>query len=124
MVVLQKKVNDTYYDFPTPTEITYTRSALDASSSGRNQAGLMFRDIVSQKTKIQVTWERLSNTDISTVLQLVEDPFFTLRYPDAYTGAMREMVCYVGDRSSPVYRLDDDTDAWRWQKLSFSFIER
>lgn len=124
MVVLQKKVGDSYYDFPTPAEITYTRSTLDASSSGRNQAGMMFRDVVADKTKLQVSWGPLSSEQISTILQLVDEAFFTLRYPDAYTGAMQEMVCYVGDRSSPVYRLADNSTEWKWQKLSFSFIER
>ena len=124
MVVLQKIVGDNYYDFPTPAEITYTLSTLDASSSGRNQAGMMFRDVVADKTKLQVSWGPLSSEQISMILQLVDEAFLTLRYPDAYTGAMREMVCYVGDRSSPVYRLADDSGEWKWQKLSFSFIER
>lgn len=115
--------NPVYTAFPTPTEIAYTRSALDASSSGRNQAGLMFRDVVAQKTKLQVKWGSLSEAQCATLLQMVDEPFLEIRYPDAYTGAKRTMTCYVGDRSTPMYRMDS-TSTWKWKEISFSFIER
>lgn len=123
MAVLQKSVSGSWVDFPTPVEIGYTRSAMDASSSGRNQSGLMFRDLVAQKTKIQVKWGAMSEADCSTLLQMVDDAFLTIKYPDAYTGAMAEMECYVGDRSTPMYQMDDNGN-WVWQGVAFSFIER
>ena len=114
---------ETYTPFPTPTSIEYTRSDMDSSASGRNQAGLMFRDVVATKVKLQVNWGSLSESECSTIMTMVDAPFITLRYPDAYTGAKRTMECYVGDRQAPMYRMDTDGQ-WKWKGLSFSFIER
>lgn len=115
--------NPVYTPFPTPVEIGYTISTMDASSSGRNQSGLMFRDVVANKVKIQVKWGALTEAQCSQILALVDAPFFYLRYPDARTGAKRIMECYVGDRSTPMYRQDSDS-SWKWKELSISFIER
>ena len=43
--------NPVYTPFPTPVEVSYTLSTMDASSSGRNQSGLMFRDVIANKVK-------------------------------------------------------------------------
>lgn len=115
--------NPVYTPFPTPVEVAYTLSTMDASSSGRNQSGLMFRDVIANKVKIQVKWGPLSESQMSTILNLVDAPFFDLRYPDAKLGAKRIMTCYVGDRSTPMYRQDSDS-SWKWKDLSISFIER
>ena len=116
-------VSTTYTPFPTPASLEYTKSEMDASSSGRNQAGLMFRDVVASKVKLQVAWGKLDESQCSTILNMVDAPFFRIRYPDAYTGAKRTMECYVGDRQAPMYRMDTD-GVWHWEGLSFSFIER
>ena len=113
----------TYTELKAPKSVGYTLSDMDASSSGRNQAGLMFRDVVAQKVKLQVEWGGLSESECATILTAIDEPFFYLRYPDAKQGAKRIMQCYVGDRTTPMYRQDTDGE-WRWQGLSVSFIER
>ena len=125
MSVLWKIVNPsdptTDIEFPTPVEVQYTISTLDSNSSGRNQAGKMFRDVVADKRKIQVKWGALSATDCATVLQAIDEPSFDLKYPDAHDGDWRTMTCYVGDRTTPAFRLY--AGAWCWVGLSVSFIE-
>ena len=113
----------TYTALKAPKSVSYILSDMDSSASGRNQAGLMFRDVVAQKVKIQVDWGNLSETECATILTLIDEPFFYLRYPDAKMGAKRIMECYVGDRTTPMYRQDTDGE-WKWQGLSVSFIER
>ena len=111
----------TYTDFPTPVEVSWTISTLDSDATGRNQAGKMFRDVVADKRKVQVRWGALSATDCSTILQMIDDASFELEFPDAHDGAMREMECYVGDRTTPAYKLY--AGDWCWTGLSVSFIE-
>lgn len=110
-----------YTEFPTPVEVTWTISTLDSDASGRNQAGRMFRDVVADKRKVQVRWGALTAADCSTILNMIDDPTFDIRFPDAHDGTLREMTCYVGDRTTPAYRLYDGD--WRWTGLSVSFIE-
>lgn len=122
--VLEVSLNNSNFTaLKAPKEITYTLSDMDASSSGRSQAGLMFRDVVAQKVKLQVQWGGLSESECATILNAIDEPFFYLRYPDAKQGAKRVMQCYVGDRTSPIFRQDTD-NLWKWQGLSVSFIER
>lgn len=122
MSVLFKKVNDEYVPFPTPTEVTFVKQTLDSEGTGRNQQGLMFRDVIADKVKLQVTWGVLDGDDTATIYGLVDDPFFVLYYPDASTGQMEEMECYVGDRTAPAYILYDGE--WRWSGMTIDFIER
>lgn len=126
MGILQKKTivngNTVWVDFPTPSSITFTKSDLDSDGTGRNQKGLMFRDVIATKVKLEVEWGILNGQDVATIYGLVADPMFTIRYPDASTGQMEEMECYVGDRTSPAYTLY--SNGWWWTGLSFNFIQR
>ena len=60
---------------------------------------------------------------MAKLLQAVDDVFFSLTYPDAMTGTDRTMMCYVGDRSSPIMRPETD-GKWLWGGLSMNFVER
>lgn len=125
MSILAKKTMNgsaaVYTEFPTPVEVSWTISTLDSDATGRNQAGRMFRDVVADKRKVQVKWGALTASECSTILNMIDDPTFDIRFPDAHDGALREMTCYVGDRTTPAYRLYDG--AWCWTGLSVSFIE-
>lgn len=108
---------------PAPAEIKWSISDLDADGTGRNQNGDLFRDRVATKRKLECTWLPQTSENMSSLLQAVEDTFFTLSYPDALTGGTRSMVCYVGDRSTPIMRPDAN-GTWLWGELSMNFIER
>ena len=118
------KANGTEKARPAPEELKWSISDLDADSTGRNQNGELFRDRVAAKRKIECTWLPLSADKMAELLQAVEDSFFDLQYPDAMTGGNRTMTCYVGDRSTPVMRYDQESGKWMWGGLSMNFIER
>ena len=126
MAILQKKTlsggNVVWVDFPTPKDITFVKSDLDSDGTGRNQQGLMFRDVIASKVKIEVSWGVLSGADTATIYSLVNEPFITIKYPDASTGQTEEMECYVGDRTAPAYKLYNGD--WMWTGLSINFIQR
>ena len=108
---------------PTPSELKWSISDLDADGSGRNQNGDMFRDRVAVKRKLECTWPPLLANEMSELLNAVSDIFFELTYPDAMTGSNRTMTCYMGDRSSPIMRPETD-GKWLWGGLSMNFVER
>ena len=108
---------------PTPSELKWSLSDLDADGSGRNQKGDMLRDRVDVKGKLECTWTQLLANEMSELLNAVSDIFFELTYPDAMTGSNRTMTCYVGDRSSPIMRPETD-GKWLWGGLSMNFVER
>ena len=86
-----------------PQTLTWDIYDLDAEDgAGRNQQGEMFRDRVADKRKLNCTWSPMDNNEISTLLQAMDDEFFTLTYPDAHDGGYRTGTFYVGDRSTPM----------------------
>ncbi|NLU24152.1 MAG: hypothetical protein GXW99_05430 [Clostridiales bacterium] len=119
------KASGTTVTLPEPETLGWSISDLDSEEgSGRNQNGDMFRDRVTVKRKLEVTWLPLSAAQMSTLLHAVDDIFFTLSYPDAYTGGMKSMTCYVGDRSVPIMRYNESSGAWLWGGVSINFVER
>ena len=124
MDVLKIKKNDgTSVVPPTPAELEWNLSDLDGDDTGRNQSGDLFRDRVAVKRKIKCTWLPMDGTNMSKLLSAVTDPFFELTYPDALDGKSRTITCYVGDRSAPIMRPNND-GVWMWGQISMNFIER
>lgn len=91
--------------------------------AGRNQLGTAFRDRVAVKRKLQCKWAPMFSAEISALLDSMGDEFFNLTYPDARTGGLRTMTCYVGDRSADAYRIYTGSNV-QWKGLSADFIER
>lgn len=124
-ILIVTKASGITVNLPTPETVNWSINDLDSENgSGRADEGTMFRDRVAVKRKLEVSWPPLSKADMSSLLKAVEDIFFTLSYPDAYTGAMRSMTCYVGDRSVPMLRYDEGTGDWVWGNVSINFIEQ
>lgn len=118
-----KKNNGTTVVPPTPAELKWSISDLDGENSGRNQNGTLFRDRVAVKRKIECSWLPMNSANMSKLLKAVSDTFFDLTYPDAQDGDNRTITCYVGDRSAPVMRPNED-GTWLWGQISINFIER
>ena len=115
------KVNGVFIQDPSSME--YQRYDLDSEEgSGRNQQGLMLRDRVATKVKLVCKFPPLKSKDLSILMKAIDDVFFTLEYPDAYTGERRSMKCYAGDRTAPMYTCH--TGEILWEGFSVNFIER
>ena len=112
-------------DIAEPKTLTWDIYDLDsADGAGRSQEGLMFRDRVAVKRKLNCTWAAMTNEEISALLKAIDDVFFTIRYPDAHDGTYREGEFYVGDRSTPLYVWNDEKKKYLWEGLTANFIER
>jgi len=122
------KINETF--LPNPQSIQWDMTDVEAEgSSGRNQLGTYFRDVIAKKITLSVSWGALSNEEMSRILKAIDDDEFTLLYPDAKGGTMREMTAYVNSRTAPMYRCVPTADAednftWVWQGLSINFMEK
>ena len=113
------------FDIADPMTLTWDIYDLDSEDgAGRNQEGLMFRDRVAVKRKLNCTWPPMDDHEMSKLLKAMSDVFFTIRYPDAYEGTYREGEFYVGDRSTPMYMWNAEKGKYLWQGLSANFIER
>ena len=108
-----------------PQTLTWDLYDLDGEDgSGRTQDGLMHRDRVAIKRKLNCTWAPMEPPEMSALLKAMDVVFFTVRYPDAHDGTYREGTFYVGDRSTPMYVWNNEKQKFMWEGLSANFIER
>lgn len=115
-------------DMPDPAHggFKVTLQDIDASGAGRSANGNMVRDRVcggaTAKRKLEISWPPMNNADASTLLQAISGTYFYVEYPDPYTGARRTAQFYAGDRSAPVYWVQNGTPLW--ESISFNLIEK
>lgn len=112
-------------DIADPNTLKWDIYDLDSEDgAGRNQEGLMFRDRVAVKRKLNCTWSPMEPAEMSILLKAMDNVFFTMRYPDAHDGMYRTGEFYVGDRSTPMYVWNNEKQKFLWEGLSANFIER
>ena len=115
------KVNGVFIQDPSSME--YQRYDLDSEEgSGRNQMGQMLRDRVATKVKLVCKFPPLRTDEISTLMKAIDDVFFTLEYPDAYSGRREAKTFYAGDRTAPVYTIQNGIVLY--EGFNVNFIER
>lgn len=113
------KVNGT--TIKTPSTLQIDISDIDGSTE-RNANGTLIRDRIAVKRKLNMTWNALTPQEMSSLLKAVQDPFFTVEYPDPMTGNNQTKTMYVGDRNAPMYR--NLNGAILWQGLTMNWIEK
>lgn len=128
------KSDQSQYLLPDDTlKITVEIYDLDSEDgSGRNQNGVMFRDRVAVKRRVNCQWGILDRDQMKLILQATDEEFLTLTYPDPYAGESRQIECYVGDRSAPLMLCDPASVGTAgnalgeclWSGLTMNFIER
>ena len=121
-------------DIADPQTLTWDMYDLDGEEgAGRTQDGLLHRDRVAVKRKLNCTWGPLEPAEMAVLLRAMKDVFFELEYPDAYGNEdvpiedddfYRTGEFYVGDRSTPLYVWNNEKGKFLWEGLSANFIER
>ena len=125
---IKRAGSSTWVDLtPDPYEMTVAIQDLDLETgAGRSQTGTMFRDRVAVKRKVSCKWRPMYGDKIKTLLELMQDVFFELDYPDPLTGGRKQITCYVGDRTMPVYTMYKGTTKSEilYNGLEANFIEK
>lgn len=106
---------------PTPSDFQVGVS--DIIKETRNAAGNVIIEKIATKRKLELSWNYLSNSDMSTILSAIGTSiFFTVQYPDPVTGASRTGTFYTGDRSAAA--IDYRNSVIRWKDFKVNFIEQ
>ena len=106
-----------------PAEVTYQRYDLDSEDSFRSLSGEMQRDRVTTKVKLECRWNALTASQMSQLLQAMDDVFFNIYYFDPHDGQHTTKTFYVGDRSAPVYSMVAGVGIV-FKSFSANFIEK
>ena len=113
-------INDTQVAQPDKYEIVI--SDLDASAN-RSGNGTLYRDRITVKRTINMSWLMLSSQQLSVLLNSVSDVFFTVNYTDPQINGQRSGTFYVSDRSQG-QAIKNSDGTYTWRDISFSLVER
>jgi hypothetical protein len=105
-----------------PTPSSFKVGIMDISNAERNAKGEMLIDRIATKRKLEVSWAYLKSTELAGLLQLINNVYFFVKYPDPMTGNVEIKTFYVGDRNVGMYSYKSGMPTWN--DISFNFIEK
>lgn len=104
-----------------PSEFRVTVLDLDdADSTLRTADGTFSRNRIAVKRQIEMTWNTLQWSDLSAILQAMQDEFFEFTYPDPMTGQQETRTFYVGDRQAAVAIIKNGVTWWKGLQLTLT----
>ena len=105
---------------PCPSSYEYKLSDVSAADAGRTEDGLMHKMRIAQKVHLELKWQNIKTSDVSTILTAFNPEYISVNYLDAMSGSYQTKTFYVGDRSVPSY----NTALGIWSNVAFNIIEQ
>lgn len=95
---------------------------IDGDGAGRAMDTMMDRDLLADKTKLQISCRDLLQSESSAILTDIKQEFYEATVLDACKG---EITCqmYTSSRKAAIAVIRDDGEVV-WSGLNFSMIER
>ena len=85
-------------------------------------SGLMIRDRVAVKIKLQITCRDLSGTELTGLLNLIYPVFVSVTYDDPLFGTVTKTM--YSNNNAATLRNIDTNEKRVWSDISFPLIER
>jgi len=103
------KINGTDLTFYLKAPGGYKVSKLKLwSDADRNMAGDLKADYIGTYAKIFLEFRSLTQSEMATVLALLELPSFTVAWYDAKTDAVKSGTFYAGDYTPALYHISNN----------------
>lgn len=119
---MEIKINSTEIAKYPATFLVTTLDLDDGETTVRTTDGTLNRDRITVKRKIEMSFGGLEWSEISSILQAIQDEFFEVYYPDPVTGKHETKTFYSGDRPAAIAIARENEIIWEGLKLSL--IER
>lgn len=102
--------------------INWSRNDLDGPNAGRTLSGLMIRDRVAVKIKLEVKCRDLSDAEIRTLLNVLYPVYLSVTYEDPIYGVVTKEMYSNNNKATLGYI--DTAGKKKWKSVSFPLIER
>jgi len=91
----------------------------DISNARRTASGMMVKDIIATKLRVDVTCKMLPDSKLQEILSAIEalQPFFPVTFP--YAGGQKTITCYSGDIIMSLWRTVNGVRYWNEVKMAF-----
>lgn len=101
--------------------VQWKRNDVDGPSAGRTLSGLMVRDRVATKIRLDITCKPLKTTELRTLLNLIYPEFVSVTYEDPMEGLVTKTM-YANNNGAQIF--GENTTGEYWQSISFPLVER
>lgn len=99
--------------------IKWTRNDLDGSNAGRTMDGLMHRERIASKVRLDITCIPLPSEDARILLTAIYPEYVEVEYVDPMYGPS---IKTMYSNNNPATYIDTHTDLW--EGITFPLIER
>lgn len=102
--------------------VKWSRNDVDGPNAGRTMSGLMVRDRVATKIRLDITCRPLKLDELRFLLNLILPEFVQVTYEDPMYGLVTKTM-YANNHSAQIYQhMSDDSEVWF--NVSFPLIEK
>ena len=102
--------------------VKWQRSDLDGEGAGRTMDGMMHRNRVATKIRLDITCRPLRSAEAQTVLQAILPEYVEVEYTDPMYGLVIKTM-YSNNIPASHMLLQQDGVEW-WDGIAFPLIER
>lgn len=99
--------------------IKWQRNDLDGPNAGRTMDGVMHRDRVASKIRLDIVCLPLKTEDAQTILNLIYPEYVEVEYLDPMYGLVTK---HMYSNNNPATYMNTQTDLW--EGINFPLIER
>lgn len=100
----------------------WSRNDIDAPNTGRTITGLMIRDRVATKIRLDITCRPLKSAEHSMLMQLIMPEYVQVTYDDPVDGLVTKTM-YANNNSS-TFLIKHPDDEEYWGSVTFPLVER
>lgn len=117
--------------------VQWSRNDVDGPNAGRTMSGLMIRDRVATKIRLDITCRPLKTDELRTLLNIIYPEFVTVVYDDPMQGLVSKTMYANNNKAQFLQRYEpEETDCqWicgkdpgqpyeRWFNVTFPLVER
>lgn len=111
-------------DIKPPSKFEWGLQDVSDADAGRDQAGTMYKNLITKKRKLNLSWSMTTPEETATLLQLFDPEYIEVSYMDALTNSIQTRTFYTGDKSAPVHHWFNFANNKYYTEVSFNIIER
>ena len=117
--------------------VQWSRNDVNGPNAGRTMSGLMIRDRVATKIRLDITCRPLKTDELRTLLNLIYPEFVTVVYEDPMQGMVSKTMYANNNKAQFLQKYEpEETDCqWicgkdpgqpyeRWFNITFPLVER
>lgn len=94
--------------------VKWSRNDVDGPNAGRTISGLMIRDRVATKIRLDITCRPLKNDELRILLNLLLPEFITVTYDDPMYGVVTKTMYSNNNPATFLFKRDFERNEYFW----------